>query len=475
MKHNTLFCILLCVALITSLFAPVCATQMEEGGAYGASLQTSNGCSTIDAQMPLLGSEKMLKTAGAAILYEVNTQTLMYAWNPDLPLEPASLVKIMTAVLALELGDPTDEITVSNDALRALTGSSTTNLQAGEKVTLDALLNCLLVGSSNDAAVVIAWHIGGSIDGFVTQMNQKALELGMNATVFRNPHGLPDELQVSTARDMGRLLAYASQNADFMAYFARNSYVMSATNLSEERSLESTNYMMMEDKPSYHDSRVTGGRTGITADRNRCLAVTAESGEMNYVGVVLDAVPVYKDDGYTVSYFGSYEEMGQLLDMGFNGYRPTRILMEGEALMQCSVINGANGVVAMPAETVTAVLPSGITLDQLSVQYRDHIAELTAPVAAGAVLTEVQIWYRNVCVAQSMVIAGNSSPVKAQIVLSHVSNAANGTFKIVLIVLGILALIGALFVAALLGIRYFRKFMTQAQRRRRRKERRRSR
>lgn len=478
MKKLRIISFVLCVFLLAScvrtVFAAGSDDQIQVGG-FSADIPVSNGCSTLDAQMPLLGSGKLLDTAGAAILYEMNTQTLMYGWNPDLLMEPASLVKIMTAVVALEQGSPSDEITVTNAALRSLSGSSTTDLKDGERISLDNLLNCLMVGSSNDAAVVIAHHISGSQEAFVEQMNRKAQQLGMQSTVFSNPHGLPEEQQVTTARDMGKLLSYASDNETFMTYFSRNEYTVPATNLSEQRQLTSTNYMMMEDKPLYYDSRVTGGRTGITAERNRCLAVTAEGDSMSFVGVILDAVPIFKEDGFTVQRFGSYEEMGQLLRKAFGEYRPARILMEGQSLMQCSVVNGANGVAAMASETISVMLPLGIGTDQLSVQYQDNINQLQAPVVAGDALTKVQIWYGNICIAQSSVIAGNGAPIKGAVVIPHTVENGGKFWRILLIIFGILVLLVAFFYGALLAIRYYRRTAAKAQRKRRRSERRRSR
>ena len=201
MKTHGIISILLCLVMICSCLVPLnAAADTQTAPVPLESMQVANGCSTLDAQMPLLGSAKLLDTAGAAILFECNTQTLMYAWNPDLSLEPASLVKIMTAVLALEQGDPKERIVITEDALRSLSGSSTTDLKAGEEITLNDLLNCLMVGSSNDAAVVIAHHISGSQEAFVAQMNQKAAQLNMHGTVFTNPHGLPDEQQANNSR-----------------------------------------------------------------------------------------------------------------------------------------------------------------------------------------------------------------------------------------------------------------------------------
>lgn len=485
MKKIRFLSLVLSVCILLSTGNPLClATQAEQSttaelpdiaiDTYDTNASIVNGCHSLDAQMPLCGSGRMLETAGAAVLYEMGSDTLMYAWNADAPMYPASLVKIMTALLAVEKGTLSDVITVTANALGALpANTSTTDLEVGETVTLEQLLYCLMVGSSNDAAVVIAEYIAGSQQTFLDMMNQRAAELGCTATNFTNPHGLHDDAQVTTARDMAKILTEAAKNEQFMLFFAPTKYTMPATNLSEAREISSTNYMMMADKSLYYDSRVTGGRTGITTDRERCLAVTAAGNGLSYVSVVLGAVPTFEEDNYTVTRFGSYEETKQLLEMGFDGYALTQVLSNQQVMAQYPVANGCNSVAAVPAESVSAVLPAGITYDELSVRYQQTIGNLTAPVTAGEELTAVQVWYGNVCVAQSPVIAMNAAAVRTFVAVSDVGD--NNGFKMFLSVLAVI--LGV--IIGLAGILYITQFVrrtiARAQHRRRRKERRRGR
>lgn len=484
MKKIRLTSLILCLIILSCVLAtPSRATEPTDADTtvgsyedYSEDLSVTYGCHSADAQMPLCGSNKLLKTAGAAFLYETNSDTLMYAWNPDAPMYPASLVKIMTALLALEKGQPTDEITVTANALAALPeNSSTTDLQAGEVVTLEQLLYCLMVGSSNDAAVVIAEHIAGSQQGFLAMMNQRAAELGCTGTNFINPHGLHDDAQVTTARDMAKILAEAAKNEQFMVYFATTVYSMPATNLSEERRMSSTNYTMMSDKPSYYDSRVTGGRTGITTDRDRCLAVTANKNGLSYVAVVLGAVPTFEEDGYTVKRFGSYEETRELLDLGFNGYAVTQILSSNQVMAQYAVTNGENSISATPASSVSAVLPADITFSDLSIRYQQAIGTLTAPVKAGEKLTSVQVWYGNVCVAQSPIIAMNASGLHRSNTQNPSGNEGKNGLITALIVIGIVLAVIISIAGILYIVQLTRKTVIRAQHRRRRRDRRRSR
>lgn len=484
MKKLRYFSLILCVCILLSTVTPLCsAAQIDQSaatevpdaaaGIYDANASVVNGCHSLDAQMPLCGSGRMLETAGAAVLYETGSDTLMYAWNADAQMYPASLVKIMTALLAVEMGTLTDEITVTASSLAALpANTSTTDLQAGETVTLEQLLYCLMVGSSNDAAVVIAEYIAGSQQEFVTMMNRRAAELGCTGTNFTNPHGLHEDLQVTTARDMAKILTEAAGNEQFMLFFAPTEYTMPATNLSQARAISSTNYMMMADKSLYYDSRVTGGRTGITTDRERCLAVTAAGNGLSYVSIVLGAVPTFEEDNYTVTRFGSYEETKQLLNMGFDGYALTQILSNEQVMAQYTVSNGCNSVAVASAESVSAVLPAGITYDELSIRYQQNISDLTAPIAAGEELTAVQVWYGNVCVAQSPIVAMNAVAVRTTVTQNEDSdNDGFTTFLIVLaVVLGvIIGLAGMIYI-----VQFVRRAIVRSQHRRRRRERRRN-
>jgi len=382
----------------------------------------------------------------------------------------------MTALLAIEKGSLTDEITVTENALEALpANSSTTDLQAGEIVTLEQLLYCLMVGSSNDAAVAIAEHIGGSQQEFLATMNQRAKELGCTGTNFVNPHGLHDDAQVTTARDMTRILAAAAKNEQFMAFFSATEYTMSATNLSEARELDSTNYLMLTGKPLYYDSRVTGGRTGITTDRERCLAVTADQNGLSYIAVVLGAVPTFEEDGYSVRRHGNYEETKQLLELGFTGYAVTQILNQNQVMLQYTVTNGKNSVAASPASSVAVVLPDNIAFENLSVRYQQSIGTLTAPVRAGEEITSVQVWYNNVCVAQSPIIAMNNSDIYTPGAQGQLTDSGRNGFMTALIVIVIILAV----IIGLAGVLYIvqlaRKATARAQHRRRRRDRRRSR
>ena len=205
MKKYWHLCLFLCVVMLVQLVAaPVAAEEYD--------ISVTQGCRGIDAGAPYLGTDQKVSNAEAVILYESGTDTLMYNWNADKPMYPASLVKIMTALVALEHSDIADIVTVKASSLSQIpSDAATAELQPDEVLTMEQLMYCLLVESANDAAAVIADHVAGSQSAFVAMMNQRAAELGCTGTNFVNPHGLHNENQVTTARDMVKIISVAME------------------------------------------------------------------------------------------------------------------------------------------------------------------------------------------------------------------------------------------------------------------------
>ena len=152
-------------------------------------------------------------TAASWLLYDASLGVVLASHNPSEVRAPASITKIMTVLLALELGDPDDQVTITSRA--AATGEREIGVWAGETVTLGALVRAAMIHSANDAATAIAEHIGGTVEDFVNMMNSRAWELGMTKTTFVNPHGLDVNGHVTTAEDMLKLGIAAMEREDF--------------------------------------------------------------------------------------------------------------------------------------------------------------------------------------------------------------------------------------------------------------------
>lgn len=374
---------------------------------------TENGtvsCRTEDADVALGGSEQMVKTSKAVLVYERRSGMLLYGYNIDEMIYPSSMVKMMTTIVALEKGNLDDVCTVTRSALDSVAiGSVSANLIRGEEMTLRDLLYCVMVASANDACAVVAEHIAGSQEAFVALMNEKAAALGCTGTHFSNATGLHDEQTYTTTRDILRIINAGLEMEEFATMFKTPQYTVPATNCSENaRVLNTTNYMLSKEvNAKYLDSRVTGGKTGATNQAGRCLAVTAEIGGMEIVAVVMGAKATYEVEGLVLSTYGSFEEMAQVLDHIEQAYELRQIFYSDQVLCQSSVSDGSNDVAVTPGENLYCVLPKGTETESLTWSYGSELQNLRAPIEKGETLSQLQVWYQNVCVAQTDLIAMN--------------------------------------------------------------------
>ncbi len=407
MRKLGLICLTLC--LLTAFALNIMPVFAEEA----VNNTVTNGAHSLDGAVPLLGSDRLVSNVQSAIVYETKSQTLMYAFNADEQVSPASLVKILTALIVAEQADLSDAVTITEAVLNSVAFDAVSaDLVAGEVMTVEDLLYCMMVGSANDAAAVLAEHISGSQSAFVEEMNQYAKNLGCTQTNFTNVHGLHDDLQYTTARDMGRILAKAMENEVFCAAFGAVNYNVPATNLSEERALATGNYLMNnEDVKIYHDSRVTGGRTAVTSTGFRSIATSAEDNGMQLICIVMGSQSVYQDDGYTVQIFGGYNETSMLLNSGFEGFEAKQIVYTGQAIEQYSVENGTSDVVAGAMESVFTVLPYEVGIDDLDYRLVNKSDTFTAPLEKGQILSVLEVWYGSACVGHIELCAMNAVPL----------------------------------------------------------------
>ena len=222
-------------------------------------------------------------SAEGALIANVDTDAVIYEKNADQKLYPASLTKIMTAVVVLdECADPENTIVTCNkDTLDLLLGtdSSVFNLVGGEQLPALELLYILLVHSANDAANALAEHFGGTLPGFVDKMNAKAKELGMTNSHFMNPHGLHDDNHYTTPRDMYTLTKHALKNETFNKIFGTVRHTVPATNMTPHTRILATTVFIQDPNTSMANTYyrpVDGGKTGNTDPAGRCLVTFAE-------------------------------------------------------------------------------------------------------------------------------------------------------------------------------------------------------
>ncbi|TCT25624.1 D-alanyl-D-alanine carboxypeptidase [Melghiribacillus thermohalophilus] len=223
-------------------------------------------------------------SAHSAVLMEAESGRVLYEKNPHEQRSIASITKILTAIVAIEYGKLDDEVTISERAERI--GGSSIYLEKGETVKLKDLLYGLMLRSGNDAAIAISEHIGGSVEGFVHIMNEKAKWIGMNHSHFANPHGLDQENHYSTAYDMALLMRYAIKNDTFRKIAGTVSYQSE----SETYPWRNKNKLLTR----YYEY-CTGGKTGFTSQAGRTLVSSAEKENMKLIMVTLNASDDWND------------------------------------------------------------------------------------------------------------------------------------------------------------------------------------
>lgn len=504
MKKYRVICFLLCLAMlfqITCVGVRADESETTESTQESAdrtavpdvpegSISITSGCRTIEAQMPLGGSEKMLQTAQSVFVFETTTQTAVYAYCPDIRLAPGSLSKIMTALIALEEGNLDDVITVSTHEISQLpVGAITLPFKSGEQVTVRDLLHALILESANDAALLIAEYIDGNEVAFVERMNQKALELDCSNTYFTNCHGLDDPQQYTTARDMARITWFATQNPEFAELFGATSYTIQSIYEKEEEEevkkdrrrsgLASGNYLIYDlYLPQFNDRRVTGGMPSyVSAASGASISFTAEADGMSYVFVIMGAQRTYnEEDTWKVDYYGNFNEALDILEYTFSGYTINRLLYEGQTLRQFSVSNAENDVAAYSGVAMDTVLPKEARMANLSLRYSVNDGGLSAPIKKDERIGTVQLWYNACCVAEAALFAENEvRPFGNSGLEIYGATRDDSDLAGVLKFLGVVLLVVLVPAAGYLIYNSLRRQMARARRRRRRASRRRSR
>lgn len=397
----------LCIYCLACIPATVNATDTQQA-------LSSNSRQGLDAQISVLGDGKLISNAKAVFLYETTTNTLVYSYNADEKLSPASLVKVLTALIAVEEGDLSAKITVKQSVLDTVpNGAVKTEFIDGEVLTLQDLLYCMMVDSGNDAAALIADHIAGDQSAFVAKMNAYAIELGCTNTSLTNVHGLHDDDQYMSARDAGRIMVAASNNETIRQIMGAKDYTVNANQKSTERNLVSEYHLINGDtKKTYLDERVKAGRAGIADDKTRNVAAIAESDGMQFVSVVMGSVSKYESNRVTITVYGGYAETSKLLDLATDGYSSYQLVYESQILQQIAVPNGDCDASLGASKSEFAILPDGTDMSSLSIEYV-YDRQLIAPVTAGEQYAVARYMYGDICVAEVGLVAMN--PVQENI------------------------------------------------------------
>lgn len=249
-----------------------------------------------------------MSQAYTALLFDVNEKEVLYSKNVHEQLHPASLTKIMTALVALKHGSLNQELTATNSVYITESGAQLCGLKSGDTMTLDQALHILLIYSANDVAMMIAENVAGSVQGFVDLMNEEAHALGATNTHFMNPHGLTQEDHYTTPYDLYLMFNEAIKYEKFNEIIHMTSYstvFYDSRGREKDLSVKTTNLFLqgVYDAPS--NITVIGGKTGTTNAAGHCLALLSRDTSGNpYISIIM------RSQARVVL----YEEMIDLLD-----------------------------------------------------------------------------------------------------------------------------------------------------------------
>lgn len=346
--------------------------------------------------------------AQSALLMDMESGRVLYSKNLDDRVFPASTTKIMTGILALELGNMDDNVTATYEALKTITlEDSHMGILAGENLTMDQLVKGMLIYSANDAANVIAIQISGSIEAFVDLMNQKAQELGMTGTHFVNPCGSHDDNHYTTARDLAILSKYAMKNEQFREIVKMPIYKIPATNkYTSERILVNTNLFLGTSRSTYYYyPPATGIKTGHTSQAGYCLVSSASYNDTELLAIVMNCKNVdTKEQAY------SYIDSKTLFDFGFDNYVNQPVANVGDIVYDSKVYEAKNDMrVAMTVENDISALILNKEGSADNIQTNVNVPEqINSPINKGDVLGTVTYMYNGVPVGETNLVATNS-------------------------------------------------------------------
>ncbi len=349
-------------------------------------LSSVMGTSSADAAEPNL-------TADAAVLIDAETGQIYYAKNADKQRAPASLTKIMTAVLAIELGRTQDIVTISKRAENIYVGSQI-DLKEGEKIYLGELIKAALICSANDSTVAIAEHVGLTHDNFVKLMNEKALALGALNTNFVNTNGYSVPNHYSTAYDLAKITRYALQNAAFAKLVRTKETTIHWQDSEREKEVRNTNRLLKNDYPG-----VDGVKTGTTARAGNCLIASATRNNRQLIAVVLHSRSRYND-------------AAKLLEYGFK-FNECCVFEKGEIFGKVTVNGGSKKSVPIVAkEDLKVQLPA----EPENINLKIHLPEkITAPVKKGQQVGRAAVVFNNCEIGEIPLTAAENVGEKSKV------------------------------------------------------------
>lgn len=335
------------------------------------------------------------------ILLDGSFDEVLYNKNGEEKAYPASITKVMTALLvleAIEAGQMTADtmVTASQTSQQGLSiYGSTQNIKPGETMSVKDLLYCLLVPSANEAANILAEAVDGTIEDFVAHMNRRAGELGCTGTHFVNPHGLHNEDHYTTALDLAHIVMAAMEYDLFRQIVYTSVWTTQATNMSEPRTFYNTNGLITQWRfRGYLYDKAIGVKTGSTDEAGYCLASAAKDGDTYLIAIVLGAQMLTDAKG-NITDRQQFSESKRLLQWGFSNFKRTTIT-KGDtpvASVKVTLSREREDVMVRPTGSIERTLPRDLDQEKIESRITLFSDTVEAPVTAGQVLGTMTLSY----------------------------------------------------------------------------------
>lgn len=363
--------------------------------------------------LPALAEEEptteppVIEGAKAYYLYNFENDRVLCQGGTDTTLYPASTVKIMTGILAIEaLGEELDsKITVTKDMLATVAGNKL-GLVAGEIVSVEDMLYATLEGGYNDAALVLAFAVAGSVEEFVGMMNTKASLLGAFDTRYTNPTGIHDDAMITTCADTAKIAKYAAGIPLLVEITSSPKYVMEKTNLKDFRNIYNRNCLISKFYDTYASSyryeRATGMNAGSTGKAGSVVVATAknEDGDLTYLAIVMGAE---SDEKVNYAYAGATT----LLKWAFLSWGYLDVLSTEGVICEIPVelSSAVDYVTLSPKESIRVYLPTTTDLEkEVEYSHTTLYEELSAPIKKGDVAGTVTAVYKGEVIGSTELI-----------------------------------------------------------------------
>ena len=362
-----------------------------------------------------INTGELSTNAKSCILMDAKSDKILYAKNAYEKMNPASTTKLMTAILTLENCKLTDIATVSHNAIFSIpVGYSHSSLKEGEELTIEQLLNVLLIPSANDAAVVLAEHISGSVENFSKLMNQKATQIGCKSTNFVNPNGIHNNNHYSTAYDLALIGKYAMKFPDIKRIAMVRQYSLPTTNKynKTDRIFNATN-ALINPASKYYYEYATGLKTGYTDYAGSCIVSSAKKGNIELIEVVLNANSIAE----------RYSDCKTMFNYGFNNYIYKKLQTSGNIIKTVDIENATNETKKLEIsvrDDISVLMSANVNTENITpnIELKEN---LVAPIEENSVIGKITYTIDGKNYSSDLVAENSVIPSNFEVILFRIS------------------------------------------------------